>query len=280
MRLALVSLFLLLVLAICSAAALAQPTIYILSVKESQGWWTDPQPLTAKTRDYLQRAGKALGLSFSIEVIDSIERWDKFVAEAPPNAVIINAHGELVPVPPKYGSDWQSFFRDLAVNIKYRGWVLVNPVGYGFFYVTYNYTRRPDGAWKWEFLKVDTVGLDTLGKWLGMVATAWPDPSGGVPRLTELGKLVFNALGYSMPDTANAPRPLTTNASASWYFYVLRRGNVSTYACAGFVVGRGALLWGGWAGGWIEEQAKVAVAMTLYHLFPVEIRASRERFLK
>jgi len=94
MRLALVSLFLLLVLAICSAATLAQPTIYILSVKESQGWWTDLQMLTAKTQDYLQRAGKALGLSFSIEVIDSIERWDKFVAEAPPYAVIINAHGE------------------------------------------------------------------------------------------------------------------------------------------------------------------------------------------
>jgi len=275
MRLAPVSLLLLLVLAICSVAALAQPTIYILSVKESQGWWTDPQLLTAKTRDYLQRAGKALGLSLSIEVIDSIEKWEKFVDEAPPNAVIINAHGELVPVPPRYGSDWQSFFRDLAVNIKYRGWVLVNPVGYGFFYVTYNYTRRPDGTWKWEFLKVDTAGLDTLGKWLGMAATAWPDPSGGVPRLTELGKLVFDALGYSMPDTANAPRPLTTNASASWYFYVLRRGNVSTYACAGFVVGRGALLWGGWADGWIEEHAKVAVAMTLYHLFPVEIRASQ-----
>jgi ABC-type sugar transport system substrate-binding protein len=103
MRLALVSLFLLLMLAICSAAALAQPTIYVLSVKESQGWWTDLKMLAAETQVYLQRAGKALGLSFSIEVIDSIERWDKFVAEAPPYAVIINAHGELVPVPPRYG---------------------------------------------------------------------------------------------------------------------------------------------------------------------------------
>ena len=276
MRLALVSLFLLLVLAICSAATLAQPTIYILSVKESQGWWTDLQMLAAKTQDYLQRAGKALGLSFSIEVIDSIEKWDKFVAEAPPYAVIINAHGELVPVPPRYGTDWQSFFKDLAANIKYKGWVFVNPVGYGFFYVTYNYTRRPDGTWKWEFLKVDTAGLDTLGKWLGIAATAWPDPSGRVPSVTGLGKLVFDALGYSMSDTADAPRPLTTNASASWYFYVLKRGKASTYACAGFVVGKGALLWGGWADGRIEEQAKVAVAMTLYHLFPIEIKASRE----
>jgi len=93
--------------------------------------------------------------------------------------------------------------------------------------------------------------------------------------VTELGKLVFDALGYSMSDTANALRPLTTNASASWYFYVLKRGNASTYACAGFVVGKGALLWGGWADGRIEEQAKVAVAMTLYHLFSIEIKASQ-----
>jgi len=43
MRLAQISLFLLLAIAIHSAGALAQPTICVLSVKESQSWWTSPQ---------------------------------------------------------------------------------------------------------------------------------------------------------------------------------------------------------------------------------------------
>ena len=80
-----------------------------------------------------------------------------------------------------------------------------------------------------------------------------------------------------MPDTANAPRPITTNVPASWYFYVLERGNVTAYSCVAFSIGKGALLWGGWAASPIEEQARVAVAMTLYHLFPSEIEAAQPK---
>lgn len=257
--------------------ASAQPTIYILKVSESEGSWTVPELLAVRLQDYLQTAASDLGLSFNVEVVDSIEEWERLVSEAPPNAVIINAHGELVPVPPKYGTDWQSFYRDLAMNIMYKGWVFVNPIGYGFFYVTYNYTRRPDGTWEWTRLEVGPAGLDTLGGWLGIVATAWPEAAGGTPTLTELGDHVFSVLGYSMPETANAPRPVTTNVPASWYFYVLEAGNATAYACAAFGVGKGALLWGGWASSPVEDQARIAVAMTLYHLFPSEIEIAQPK---
>jgi len=267
---------LLALLAFASLAS-AQPTIYILKVTESQGWWTTPELLTARLQDYLKAAANDLGLSFNVEVIDSIEKWETLMNESPPNAVIINAHGELVPVPPKYGTDWQSFYRDLAMNIMYKGWVFVNPIGYGFYYVTYNYTRRPDGTWDWALLTVGPAGLDTLGGWLGIVATAWPEAAGGTPKLTDLGNHVFSVLGYDMPDTANAPRPVTTNVPASWYFYVLEAGNVTAYACVEFRIGKGALLWGGWAGSPVEDQARVAVAMTLYHLFPSEIEAAQPK---
>jgi hypothetical protein len=112
---------------------------------------------------------------------------------------------------------------------------------------------------------------------LGIVATAWPAAAGGTPELTELGKHVFDVLGYEMPETANAPRPITTNVPASWYFYVLERGNVTAYACVAFSIGKGALLWGGWAASPIEEQAMVAVAMTLYHLFPSEMEVAQPK---
>ncbi len=266
----------LLALAALAALASAQPTIYILNVRESQGWWSTPDLLTSNMRDLLQSAAEDLGLSFSVVVIDSIEGWERLVSEPPPDAVIVNAHGELVPVPPKYGTDWQSFYRDLAMNIMYRGWVFVNPVGYGFFYVTYNYSRG-DGGWGWDLLTVGPSGLDVLGGWLGILATAWPEAAGGSLGVSDIGAHVFGVLGYSLPDTANAPRPITTYVPALWYFYSRERGNVTAYSCAAFKVGRGALLWGGWASSPTEQQAMVAAAMALYYLFPAEIQAARPK---
>jgi hypothetical protein len=266
-----------LLLALAASAASAKPKIYILNVKESQASWTTPDYITARMQQFLKSAADDLGLSFDVEVVDSIEKWEKLMNDPPLNAVVINAHGEAIPVPPKYGTDWQSFYRDLAMNIVYKGWVFVNPIGYGFYYVTYNYTRRPDGGWDWVYYTVGASGLDVLGGWLGIVATAWPQAAGGSPKLTDLGKHVFGVLGYDMPETANAPRPITTNVPASWYFYVLQAGNATAYACVAFNIGKGALLWGGWASSPMDDQARVAVAMALYHLFPSEIQAAQPK---
>ncbi|MEM1829677.1 MAG: hypothetical protein QXV79_03455 [Thermofilaceae archaeon] len=266
----------LLLLIMPAALTLAQPTIYILNVRESQGWWSTPELLTTRIMDLLDTARRDLTIDFRVEVIDSIERWEDLLTAAPPNAVIVNAHGELVPVPPGYGVDWQTFYRDLAMNIIYKGWVWVNPIGYGFYYVTYNYTRTERG-WEWSTLTVGPAGLDTLGGWLGIVATAWPEAAGGTPTLTDLGRHVFDVLGYNLPDTPNAPRPITTNVPASWYFYSLERENVTAYSCVTFQIGKGALLWGGWASSPTDQQAMVAVAMTLYYLFPAEIEAAQPK---
>lgn len=263
-----------LLLAVISASpALAQPTIYILNVRDSQGWWSTPELLAVRIVDLLESAAEDLGLRLRVVVIDSIEEWEDLFNRSPSDAVVINAHGELVPVPPRYGADWQSFYRDLAMNIVYKGWVWVNPIGYGFYYVTYNYTRTERG-WEWELLTVGPAGLDTLGGWLGIVATAWPEAAGGTPHLTDLGRHAFDVLGYNLPDTPNAPRPITTNVPASWYFYSLERENVTAYSCVAFQIGRGALLWGGWASSPTDQQAMVAAAMTLYYLFPAEIEAA------
>jgi hypothetical protein len=266
-----------LLLTLTASAASAKPKIYVLAVKESQASWTTPDYITARMQQFLKSAADDLGLSFDVEVVDSIEKWEKLMNDPPLNAVVINAHGEAIPVPPKYGTDWQSFYRDLAMNIVYKGWVFVNPIGYGFYYVNYNYTRRPDGGWDWVYYTVGASGLDVLGGWLGIVATAWPQAAGGSPKLTDLGKHVFGVLGYDMPETANAPRPITTNVPASWYFYVLQAGNATAYACVAFNIGKGALLWGGWASSPMDDQARVAVAMALYHLFPSEIQAAQPK---
>jgi hypothetical protein len=264
-----------LLLALTASAASAKPKIYILSVRESQSWLTDHIKLCERILYYLDKAAKDLGLSFDVEVVDSIEKWEKLMSEPPLNAVVINAHGEVVPVPPKYGSDWQTFLRDLATNMVGRGWVFVNPIGYGFYYVTYNYTRRPDGKWDWALStkEVEAGGLATLASALGI--------SVSVTRqglwMTDLGKHVFGVLGYDMPNPARAPTPVSTSAPVGWYFYSGKSVNIVSYACVEINFGTGALLWGGWAQAPEDEQARVAVAMVLYHLFPSEIQAAQPK---
>ncbi|MCS7104327.1 MAG: hypothetical protein NZ954_02020 [Thermofilaceae archaeon] len=272
-----VRLFAVLLVLASSVFVTAQPTVYILNVRESAGSWTTPNFLALRIQELLQSASEELGLELSVKTVESIEDWEKLVSEAPQGVVVINAHGELVPVPPKYGVDWQLFYRDLAMNIMYRGWVWVNPVGYGFFYVTYNYTKTAEGRWDWDQLTVDAAGLEVLGGWLGIIATAWPEQAGGTLQVTQVGRHVFDVLGYNLPDTPNAPRPLTTNIPASWYFYVYASGDVTAYSCAAFEIGKGALMWGGWASSPTEQQAMVAAALTLYYLYPAQLEAAQPK---
>jgi hypothetical protein len=262
-----------LLLALTASAASAKPKIYVLAVKDAQSWWTDHNKLCERILYYLDKAAKDLGLSFDVEVVDSIEKWEKLMSEPPLNAVVINAHGEAIPVPPKYGTDWQTFLRDLATNMVGRGWVFVNPIGYGFYYVNYNYTRRPDGKWDWAFSTVGGDGLATVASVLGISVSV----TGQGLWMTDLGKHVSGVLGYDMPNPANANRPISTNVPVIWYFYSVRVGAVVSYACVEINFGTGALLWGGWAQAPEDEQARVAVAMTLYHLFPSEIQAAQPK---
>jgi len=262
-----------LLLALAASTASAKPKIYILSVKDAYDSWTDHIKLAERILYYLDKAAKDLGLSFDVEVVDSIEKWEKLMNDPPLNAVVINAHGEAIPVPPKYGTDWQTFLRDLATNMV-GGWVFVNPIGHGFYYVNYNYTRRPDGKWNWIFSTVGGSGLATVASALGIGASV---PGQGGLWMTDLGKHVFGVLGYDMPNPANANRPLVTNVPVSWYFYSARIGAEVRYACVEINFGTGALLWGGWAQAPEDEQARVAVAMVLYHLFPSEIQAAQPK---
>ncbi|RLE84144.1 MAG: hypothetical protein DRJ67_11030, partial [Thermoprotei archaeon] len=257
-------------LTLLAVSALAQPTVYILKVEESQGSWATPDLLAVRIEYFLEQVADDLGLPLKVKVIGNIEEWERLVEEAPPGVVIINAHGELVPVPPKYGMDWQSFYRDLATLIVDKGWVFINPIGYGFFYVTYNYTKGPEGEWKWDLLTVGEAGLDVISGCLGFVATAWP-PEIGTPEITDTGRHVFAVLGFELPEQANAPRPISTDLPASWCFYALELENITVYACVEFEIGRGALIWGGWADSPADQQAQIAAALALYHLYRLEM---------
>jgi len=252
----------LLLAAALSAAALAQP-VYILNVAEAEDWWTNKDFLTTRILELLNESG----FNVTVKVIDSIEEWEKLVSEGPEGVVIVNAHGELIPVPPKYKSDWRGFYRDLALLIMYKGWIFVNPVGYGFYYVDYNYTKLPNGEWNYTRLTVGEEGLNVVGGWMGILATAWP-PEQGSPTLTDLGRRVFDALGYDMPEGGISARPFTTGYPPRWAFYAMKLDNLTAYSCAAFTAGEGMLVWGGLSADNVEYQAMATAAMLLYILYP------------
>ena len=111
---------------------LAQPRIYVLAVKECGSSWTDSSALAKEIGRILE---KEAGLELEYEVIDSIEEWGALVEKGEPDLILINAHGEVVPIPTKYGDDWEAFYKRLAYLIKEKGWIFINPVGYGFYYI-------------------------------------------------------------------------------------------------------------------------------------------------
>ncbi|RLF04359.1 MAG: hypothetical protein DRK00_06910, partial [Thermoprotei archaeon] len=94
---------------------LAQPRIYILAVKECGSSWTDSGALAKEIGRILE---KEAGLELEYKVINSIEEWGTLVEEGEPDLIVINAHGEVMPIPTKYGNDWESFYKRLAYLIK------------------------------------------------------------------------------------------------------------------------------------------------------------------
>ena len=103
--------------------------IYVLCAAEAGDSWVNKGEMRDAVVGYL----KALGLEH--EVIESVDEWGALIEEAPEGIIVINCHGELIPIPTSYGGDYESFYKDLARLIKDRGWIFVQIVGFGSFLI-------------------------------------------------------------------------------------------------------------------------------------------------
>ncbi len=207
--------------------------------------------------------------SVSVVIIRSIDEWGSLIRVGPEGLVVVNTHGELVPIPMEYGKDWRAFYSRLAELIRERGWIFVNPVGCGFYFVG---NARVEGVGDRY-----AVGLDgpvylsvALGRpFLPYQQYAWTGDRFMVlrkSRLSMMGRQVFSALRLSMPEEVDIEWPLLTADQPEWYLYELELENATLYAGVCMRAGKGILCWGGLTARPLEEKISIAVAMVALSL--------------
>ena len=87
-----------LVLALAACSAVAQPRVYVLCVGEAGQGWVDKY---AFTRAFTYELS-AVNETWEVVVIEDVEDWGRLVEEAPEGVVVVNGHGEVMPLPASY----------------------------------------------------------------------------------------------------------------------------------------------------------------------------------
>ena len=240
--------------------ALAQPMkVYLLCVEEADSMWTEKGQFASSFKRLLSE----LDLNIDVEVVRSVGDWGRLVGEGVEGVILVNAHGELVPIPSEYGGDWKAFYSKLAELVREKGWVVVNVAGYGFYYIG-NIEVEEVGVRR----TIGDVGLTYFAGELGFTATAWPLQGASTGEVTDFGSKVFEALGLEIPDRIQVLRPIRADIMPEWWFYEVRSENLTAYACAAYKAGRGFLLWSGLSWQDADLQVKTAVAMIALLLDP------------
>lgn len=116
--------------------------VYILCIPTDPGHWTCPIGVRDSIRYWLD----SWGISYTI--IDNYTTWYNLSIASPEyDILVINTHGEGVPVPPDYGwvydavNGWNSnyktvcynFYTDLLTTIKNYRWLYIEPIGYPWY---------------------------------------------------------------------------------------------------------------------------------------------------
>jgi len=218
------------------------------------------------------------GVGLKYHIIKSVDDWGSLIKSEAEGVVVINCHGEVIPIPSYYGDDYSSFYRDLANLIKDEGWIFIQIVGYGFYYVG---NRKTVGS----VYEVGDTGASVFFNSLGLsyhegsapdIINPWCDSQA---ILTSTGEDVSKVVGIDIPESVEAIRALAIatdrlpdHIKILWYLYKVPEETKvwQDYPYLGVVaikVGKGILVWGGIkATG--TDCGKIAVVATTYVLNP------------
>ncbi len=254
-----------LVLALLAPAVLAQPyKVYVVAVSEAGDSWVSRDAFASFLASYLKQAG------IQFTTITKMADWQRLMEDAPSNVLVIFAHGEVIPIPDKYGSNYTAYYQDLAALVRDKGWVLVAPIGLFTWLIgnerTVGYTNAVDGPSVSAFCRA--LSLPPINPWCDQSAQA-----------SELAQRVSAVLGISIPSTVGAARAIAVAPPAEplWYLYKVPESvktanfdNVTRpfYAMAAWKVGKGMLVWGGMSGGEESRKAAITAVAVAYILDP------------
>ncbi|MEM4404604.1 MAG: LamG domain-containing protein [Nitrososphaerota archaeon] len=191
------------------------PTIYFLDISSARKFWTDDAQtrlLKAKLDDWQFKTSKLV----------SFDEFDKLILdEGKRDVIIVNAHGEAVPIPDRYvAADgtprWDLLFSRIRASIVERGWVWINIAGYPFFYVSnLRYTQWSSHGMAGLY----TVGEQGLKLFLDdRYATAWSDSRPNA-WLSSDGRGLREAYGIPLPDSVQNIRMISSSLKPDFIIY-------------------------------------------------------------
>jgi hypothetical protein len=180
----------------------AEPSVYIVSIPGVAASY-----LTSITDVKNGAADAANVRRLSVTVINTLAGWVNLVTNPPNNAIVLNAHGEVIPWDGSTLGSISAFLQKIASNVIYNSWRFVNISGYPFYYWASGGTRN----------QIGTSGLSTFLQVAGYNATAYTGTDTGYKLF--LGEKAEKPFGVTFPSSANFSRPLTFSSGHPEYIF-------------------------------------------------------------
>jgi len=103
-------------------------SVYILNIQNLPCSFVNSKAtLQTAITNIAQRCG------LTVNTLTSYASVNALLRNPPKNIIIVNTHGEIMPVP--RGRNWRFFYREFGSVLNENGWIFVNIGGYPFFYV-------------------------------------------------------------------------------------------------------------------------------------------------
>ena len=203
------------------------PSIFLLKTRE-HGVFSEPARVVNELSSLLR------GYYFSdVHVID-MDGFRRLLKEQPENIVIINTHGELVPIPEEFINSSEP---DLRFLVKLRdlmaehGWIWINLAMYPFYYLG---NARHAGERGWDDYGAYLIGELGLSIILGDIsATAWTETD--MAYISQEGKHLSQEFNLHLPVSIKNPRMIMSRMKPAFSIYSNKEWN----AVAAYRIGRG-----------------------------------------
>jgi serine/threonine protein kinase len=138
----------------------------------------------------------AYGKGLTVQVVSSYDQLDSLVRNPPSNVIVINAHGETIPMPASWGASWQTYYDRLASDVSNQGWTFVSIAGYPLYWTISPIQPNPPAPGEAGLRRF----LTGVG---GQATTAWASTTG---TLTSAGSQAASYYGLSFPSTQSFAR--------------------------------------------------------------------------
>ncbi len=243
------------------------PIVYLLAVEGYPSSWVRASTLLNLLQPLV---GKLIS---KVVVVNTSTAWEELLSKGPASAIVINCHGEAVPVTASIERDaanpskWVQMFRRIGERVR-NGWIWVSVIGYPFYYVA-----NSTGLYSWSpnsgfYGPGDSGAKIVLGEATGGYGLFWGNSGADLlAKITNAGLIAANLTGIGLPKTVYASRSMNVGAflkATVEPFYVNKTGGMTYYSAEAIYTGRGAFVLIGFSAFEDNASANASVALSIY----------------